>query len=95
MLYLLEKAEKSPQCWGLRPQPPIRLRRLGAPTPDPQQLVTFSQVTCYFLALLLRFLAIKLTTCYFILERRLVGPLISTCPPPPWIKPLVTPLSGM
>jgi len=70
-------------------QPPVGLRRLRA-TPLNLRVVTFTlllnfvtQLTCYFLALMLRFFAIKITTYYFILERRLVGPLNPASPPPP------------
>jgi len=82
MLYFLEKSGKIAVAlatggWGL-------------PPPDPQ-VVTFTQLTCYFLELMLRFLAIKITTNYFILERRLVAPLAQLAPPP-WLKSLVTPL---
>jgi len=33
MLYFYEKTGKSPQRWDLRPQTPIGLQWLGAPTP--------------------------------------------------------------
>jgi len=53
----------------------------GGSVPRPQ-VVTLTQLTCYF-RLLLRFLGIvKITTYYLILERRL-GPLSQACPPPP------------
>jgi len=52
------------------PPPPVGLRRLEASPPDPQ-VVTITQLTCYFWALL-RFLSVvKITTYYLILERRL------------------------
>jgi len=72
--------EKSPQLWGLRPQPPVGLRQLGASPPVPQVV---TPVTCssYF----------KIMTYYLILEIRLVGPLTKLAPLP-WLNPLVTPL---
>jgi len=39
-----EKTEKSPQRWGLRPQTPVGLRRMGDPLPDPQVV---TPITCY------------------------------------------------
>jgi len=41
---ILEHSGKSPQRWGLRPQTPLGLRRLGAPPPDPRVV---TPITCY------------------------------------------------
>jgi len=45
MLYFLERAKKIAQRWGLHPQTPVGLRRLGAPPLDPQ-LVIPAKFTC-------------------------------------------------
>jgi len=47
MLYFLEKGGKIAQCYGLRPQIPVGLRRLGVPPPGPQ-VVTLNHLKCYF-----------------------------------------------
>jgi len=46
-----EKTGKSPQRWRLRPQSPllVGLWRLGAPPPDPPELLLSSPVTGIFL----------------------------------------------
>jgi len=40
----LKKSKKSPQRWGLRPQTPVGLWRLGAQPPDPRVVTS---ITCY------------------------------------------------
>jgi len=74
MLYFLKKARKIAATlgrWGLRPQIPVGLRWLGAPPPDPQ-VVTLTQLTCYFCALL-RFLGIVKITTYDVISSYLSG----------------------
>jgi len=57
MLYFLEKLEKSPKRWGLRPQTSVGLRRLGA-LPQTSQVLTPVFCFNYF----------KNTTYYLMLE---------------------------
>jgi len=85
MLYFLTKAGEIAAALGTPPPNPLGLRQLP-------QVVTFTQLTCYFWVLLRLLGIVKNRTYYLILERRLVGPLSQACPAS-WLKPLVTPLT--
>jgi len=93
MCIFLEKAEKSPQRWGLRPQTPVSFRRLGAGGSAPRP------PSCYFNSINLLifstaqhfFTPLKLRPIISYLSDSSWAPLLSLLPFP-WLKPLVTPL---